>query len=360
VLEGQVLTPEGFRRGRLHFSERIEAFEAAQLEGPYILPGFIDLHVHGGAGWDAMAGEEGVRGMARFHLRHGTTALLPTTVTAPPEDLLQALRGIRRAMESPREGEARLLGAHLEGPFISPGRLGAQPPFPRDPDLDLMAAFLEAAPIRVVTLAAELPGALDLIRFLSARGVRPQVGHTEANYREALLALEAGALGFTHLFNAMPPLHHRDPGPVGLALERGSWAEIIPDGLHVDPAVVRLALRCIPSLYFVSDAVAAAGMPDGPYALGRHRVEKRGEGVWLGESLAGSALTLDQALRNLVAWGVAMEEAARRLSTLPARYLGLEELGEIAPGKLADLVVLGGDLQVLEVYLGGERVHRAP
>jgi N-acetylglucosamine-6-phosphate deacetylase len=358
ALAGLVLTSEGLRPGRLYFSERIEAFEPAPVEGPYILPGFIDLHVHGGAGWDTMAGEEGVRGMARFHLAHGTTALLPTTVTAPPEEILGALEGIRRAMEAGR-GEARILGAHLEGPFISPRRLGAQPPFPREPDLELMAAFLEAAPVRVVTLAPELPGALDLIRFLSSRGVRPQVGHTEASYREALLALEAGATGFTHLYNAMPPLHHRHPGPVGLALERGGHAEAIPDGLHVDPAALRLALKCIPGLYFVSNAVAAAGMPDGPYALGRHRVEKRGEGVWLGESLAGSTLTLDQALRNLVAFGLSLEEAARRLSTVPARYLGLRDLGEIAPGKLADLVVLDERLRVLEVYLGGERVFGA-
>jgi len=356
VLQGLVLTPTGLLPGRLHFSERIEAFEPAPVEGPYILPGFLDLHVHGGAGRDAMEGEEAVRALARFHLAHGTTALLPTTVTAPPEEILRALEGIRQAMEAPREGEARILGVHLEGPFISPKRLGAQPPFPREPDLELIASFLEAAPVRVVTLAPELPGALDLVRFLAARGVRPQVGHTEASYEEALLALEAGATGFTHLYNAMPPLHHRHPGPVGLALERGGWAELIPDGLHVDPAVVRLTVKSIPDLYFVTDAVAAAGMPDGVYDLGRHRVEKRGEGVWLGESLAGSALTLDQALRNLVAWGVPLEEAARRLSTLPARYLGLEDLGEIAPGKRADLVVLNEDLQFLEVYLGGERV----
>ena len=128
-MAGLVLTPEGLRPGRLYFSERIEAFEPAPVEGPYILPGFIDLHVHGGAGWDTMAGEEGVRGMARFHLAHGTTALLPTTVTAPPEDILGALEGIRQAMEAGR-GEARILGAHLEGPFISPRRLGPSPPSP--------------------------------------------------------------------------------------------------------------------------------------------------------------------------------------------------------------------------------------
>lgn len=141
-----------------------------------------------------------------------------------------------------------------------------------------------------------------------------------------------------------------------MALERGRWAELIPDGLHVHPAALKVALKSIPGLYFVSDAVAAAGMPDGEYPLGAHRVEKRGEGVWLGESLAGSTLTLDGALRNLVAWGLSLEEASRRLSALPARYLGLGDRGEIAPGKRADLVVLDEDLRVQAVFLGGRRV----
>ena len=156
----------------------------------------------------------------------------------------------------------------------------------------------------------------------------------------------------------MTPLHHRAPGVAGLALERGLWAELIPDGLHVHPAALRLALKSVPGLYFVTDAVAAAGMPDGVYPLGAHQVEKRGEGVWLGESLAGSTLTMDQALRKLVAFGLSLEEAARRLSTYPARYLGLKDRGEIAPGKRADLLVLGEDLRVEAVYLGGRRVAR--
>ncbi|GLV48820.1 N-acetylglucosamine-6-phosphate deacetylase [Thermus sp. LT1-2-5] len=354
MVEGRILTPTGFLQGRLHFGERIEALEEAPVEGPYILPGFLDLHVHGGGGHEVMAGKEGVEGTLRFHLRHGTTGLLATTVTAPLPELERALRGIQEAQEGPL-GEA-LLGAHLEGPFLSPNRLGAQPPFPLLPDLEAAAFLLSLAPVRGITLAPELPGALDLVRYLTGQGVRVQLGHTEAGYEEALAALEAGAMGFTHLFNAMTALHHRAPGVVGLALERGEWAELIPDGLHVHPAAIRLALKRIPGLYFVTDAVAAAGMPDGTYPLGAHRVEKRGEGVWLGESLAGSTLTLDRALRNLVAWGLPLEEAARRLSLYPARYLGLADRGEIAPGKRADLVVLDQDLRVQAVYLGGKRV----
>ncbi|MGC8904586.1 N-acetylglucosamine-6-phosphate deacetylase [Thermus sp.] len=352
MVEGRILTPRGLVPGRLHFSLRIEALEEAPVDGPYVLPGFLDLHVHGGGGWEFMEGKEASLEAARFHLRHGTTGLLATTVTALPEDLERALEGVREAMEACQA----ILGVHLEGPFISPHRLGAQPPYPRLPDPGLAASLLALAPVRAVTLAPELPGALDLIRFLAGRGVRVQMGHTAAGYEEALAGLEAGAQGFTHLFNAMTPLHHREPGVAGLALERGPWAELIPDGLHVHPAALRLALKAIPGLYFVTDAVAAAGMPDGVYPLGAHRVEKRGEGVWLGESLAGSTLTMDRALRNLVAFGLSLEEAARRLSTFPARYLGLEDRGEIAPGKRADLVVLDENLEVVAVYLGGERV----
>ncbi|SDF04463.1 N-acetylglucosamine 6-phosphate deacetylase [Thermus arciformis] len=352
TLEGTILTPEGLRRGRVRFAERILAVEEAPVEGSYVLPGFLDLHVHGGLGRDFMEGKEAALEAARFHLRHGTTGLLATTVTAPPEDLRRALRGIAEAMGA---CEA-LLGVHLEGPFISPKRLGAQPPFPQNPDPALMEDLLALAPVRVVTLAPELPGALELVRLLAGRGVRVQMGHTAAGYLEALAALEAGAVGFTHLYNAMTPLHHREPGVVGLALERGLWAELIPDGLHVHPAALRLALKSIPGLYFVTDAVAAAGMPEGVYPLGAHRVEKRGLGVWLGESLAGSTLTMDEALRRLVGFGLPLEEAARRLSAYPARYLGLEDRGEIAPGKRADLVVLDEDLRVEAVYLGGKRV----
>jgi N-acetylglucosamine-6-phosphate deacetylase len=303
-----------------------------------------------------MEGEAAVRQMARFHAQHGTTALLATTVTAPLPDLESALRGIAAVVENPGPGEARVLGVHLEGPFISPQKLGAQPPYTMLPDQKTMRHLLALAPIRVVTLAPELPGALELIAFLKAEGVRVQQGHTEATYAQSLVGFEAGAQGFTHFYNAMTPLHHREPGVVGLALERAEWAEVIPDGLHVHPAAVRVLTKAISQTYAVTDAVAAAGMPEGEYRLGRHRVFKKGEGVFLADgTLAGSALTMDKAAQNLSRWGYALHDILQMTSGLAAQYIGLESGLEV--GMPADLVVLDEHFEVLEVYIRGQRVR---
>ncbi|WP_457630737.1 N-acetylglucosamine-6-phosphate deacetylase [Oceanithermus sp.] len=357
-VSGRILTPGGWVSGRLRIeADKVAALEPARAGERYVLPGFIDLHVHGGAGGDCMSGEEGARTAARFHAGHGTTRMLLATVTAPLEDLKAALDGIHAVMTKPGAGEARVAGVHLEGPFISPDRLGAQPPYPLDPDPAVMEELMAHASIQVITLAPERPGALEFIRFLRSRGVRPQIGHTVATAAETLAGLEAGVRSFTHLYNAMSGLHHRRPGVVGAALAEASWAEIIADGRHVDPLAVRAAMRAIPNLYVVTDAVAAAGMPEGAYRLGRYTVYKKADGVFLEDgTLAGSALTMDRALRNLVDWGFDLAEAARRVSTLPARYMGWADLGVIQSGAQADLVVLDTDLQVEEVYVAGKRV----
>jgi N-acetylglucosamine-6-phosphate deacetylase len=210
-------------------------------------------------------------------------------------------------------------------------------------------------------LAPELPGALETTAALVAAGIRVQIGHSAASYEQACAALHAGASGFTHLFNAMSGLHHRAPGAAGAALAQALHAELIPDLLHVHPGAMRAALRAIPELYCVTDATAASAMPDGHYALGRHTVHKCGNGVRLADgTLAGSTLTMDQALRNLVdGLGLGLREASLRVSTNAARYLGLTDRGQLSVGNCADLVMLDTRLQVRQVWVEGQAVDAA-
>lgn len=361
-LEGNILTTEGWCRGRLRFDARVQEILGERTRepgpGPRILPGFVDLHVHGGGGRDVMEGGDAPRVLARAHAKGGTTALLATTMTAPVEEISSALRSIRAAMDARSRGEARVLGVHLEGPFLNPGRLGAQPPFVARGDLDTVLGLHAIAPVRMLTLAPELAGHLELIRALVSAGVRVQIGHTLATYEDARAALEAGASGFTHLFNAMTGLHHRAPGAVGAALAHGDFAELIPDLLHVHPGAILATLRCIPRLYAVTDGTAASGMPDGEYRLGAHTVSKCAGGVRLPDgTLAGSCLTMHQAFKNLISLGLSIADAARRCGQFPAEHLGAEDRGRIVPGASSDLLVLDEDLALRLVFVEGEPIE---
>ena len=362
IIAGQILTPEGFIGGKLRCTAAIQAIEpAADAPGDrFVLPGFIDLHVHGGDGADCMTGADAVHRMARFHARHGTTALLATTVTAPRSELLAAFSGIGAAMAEGGTGEAKVLGAHLEGPFISPQALGAQPPFAIAPDLDLVDELAALTPIRVATMAPEIDPDGALLRHLFARGTRVQIGHTACSYAQATAALAAGAMGFTHLFNAMSGLHHRRSGAVGAALAHGEWAELILDFVHVEEGAARVALRVIPNLYCITDAVAASGMPSGEYRLGQHRIFKQDDAVRLADgTLAGSVLTMDRVLRNLMHLGLPLEEAARRCAALPANHLGLDDRGRLAPGAVADVVVVDREGRLQAVFIEGQAIPAA-
>jgi N-acetylglucosamine-6-phosphate deacetylase len=361
--EAAILAPDGWQEGRVVCRDgRVAGIEGRRLaegEAPgalYLLPGFVDLHVHGGGGADAMEGEAAVRRLARFHAGHGTVALAPTTMTAPSAEIESAIKGIEAVRRAPEKAAARVLGAHLEGPFISPHRLGAQPPFAIDPDPALARHWCGLCRTAVATVAPELEGAGDLIRALAETGCRVQIGHTNASAAEAARGLEAGASGFTHLFNAMSGLDHRAPGAAAAALARAGAAEIICDLAHVDAAMIKVARRAIPGAYAVTDATAAAGMPDGEYRLGHHTVVKRGGRVLLadGVTLAGSALTMDQALRNLVTIGLSLAEAAAMVASRPAAYLGRADLGAIRPGATASFVLLDGKLEVERVWVAGE------
>ncbi|GAB2871713.1 N-acetylglucosamine-6-phosphate deacetylase [Pseudoduganella ginsengisoli] len=361
TIQGNILTPAGWVHGEIAFEERIAAIHGGagnpESNGDdYILPGFIDLHVHGGAGKDVMEGGDAIHTIAKIHALHGTTSLLGTTMTAPQEEIDIALAAIGKAVKQRGKNESRVLGAHLEGPYINSGKLGAQPNFARAATLEEVQRLEALAPLKVITVAPEIAGHLQLVRELAGEGMRVQIGHTLGSYDDGVAAIEHGASGFTHLFNAMSGLHHREPGMVGAALAHAEYAELIPDLLHVHPGAIRTALRAIPRLYCVTDSTAATGMPDGEYMLGRHTVHKCMGGVRLPDgTLAGSTLTLDQALRNLVGLGLPLADASARVSTHAADYLGLQERGRIKAGAYADLVVLDRDLNIKAVYIEGER-----
>lgn len=361
VLDGLCLTPEGWRPARLRFGRRIEAIEpiANAAANDLVLPGFVDLHVHGGGGGDVMAGEAGVRLLAAAHARHGTTSLLPTTLTAPPDEIEVALAGIGAVMAAPAAGEARVLGAHLEGPFIAEAMLGAQPPFARDGDAELLARLLAAGPVRIATIAPEIAGGPELAARILAAGVALQLGHSACTHDVARPLLEAGA-GLTHLFNAMSGIDHHEPGLACAAFAHALHAELIADLVHVRPGAMLAALRAIPGAYAVTDATAAAGMPDGRYRLGRHEVVKLGDAVRLEDgTLAGSTLTMDEALRRLVGLGLDLADAVGRIATRPADRLGLIERGRIAPGAFADLVVCDRGLRLRRIWIEGRAIEPA-
>ncbi|TFW17997.1 N-acetylglucosamine-6-phosphate deacetylase [Duganella callida] len=360
MLSGRILTPAGWIKGRIDFDQRIRQISEDQgADGRLtILPGFIDLHVHGAAGVDIMQGGGAGATVARAHAKHGTTAMLGTTMTATDNSIRRALNGLAPVIAARPAGGARMLGVHLEGPFLSIHRLGAQP---ADAvvmgSMDLVRSYHAIAPIRAMTLATEVDGHLDLIPQMNALGIRVQIGHSNGSYEDGVAALKAGAAGFTHLYNGMTGLNHYKPGIVGAALAHAEYAEIIPDLQHVDPGAIRAALRAIPRLYGVTDATSATGMPDGEYALGSQRVYKCVGCVRLATgSLAGSVLTMDQALRNFVGLGLDLADASHRLSLYPADYLGEMERGRLATGAWADMVVLNEELQPVAVFVEGEAI----
>ena len=316
-------------------------------------PGFVDLHIHGFGGVDfANADLAAYRRAGEALVETGVTAFQPTFITAPADELVESLREIPAERIGPH-----VIGCHLEGPFISANRLGMHPAAARrDPDPELLDRLLVAGPVTHMTIAPELPGALEAIATLVGHGVVVACGHTDATAAEAHAAFDGGATLVTHLFNAMRPFSHRDPGIIGVALARDDAAvELILDGIHVADDAARLAWKAASGrLVLVTDALAAAGVGDGRWRLGSVEVEvrdgkaRRDDGV-----LAGSVLTLPQAIRNLVALGVALEQAVDAATRVPAAIARRPDLGRLEPGARADLVVLDDNLEVRRVLVGG-------
>lgn len=330
------------------------------LGGRHLLPGFVDMHVHGGGGATFTTGDpEQAAVAARFHLGHGTTTLLASTVTGELPEIEHHVGELSGLVQ-----DGILAGLHLEGPFISKARCGAHDPaLLRAPEPDVLRRLLRAGKgtVRMITVAPELEHGMDAVRLLTEQGVIAAVGHTDATYAQTRAAIDLGAPVGTHVFNAMRPVHHREPGPVTALLEQEQvLCEVVNDGRHVHPSVVSLmyAAAGAARIALITDAIVAAGMGDGTYRLGPLEVNVRGGEARLsdGDSLAGSTLTMDDALRNAVLLaGIPLRDAAVSASLTPARALGLDaEVGSLEVGKRADLVVLDADLRVTSVMRSGE------
>ncbi|MEV8513502.1 N-acetylglucosamine-6-phosphate deacetylase [Dactylosporangium sp. NPDC051484] len=326
-----------------------------------VVPGFVDIHVHGGGGATFTTGDaDEARKAAAYHLGHGTTTMLASLVTSPPELMMSATKAF-----APLVAEGVLAGIHFEGPYLSQARCGAQnPAHLRHPSLDELDALIEAGEgaIRLVTIAPELPGALDAIRLLVARGVVAAIGHTDATYEETLAGIEAGATVGTHVFNGMRPPHHRQPGPVFALLgAAGVVCEFVADGIHLHDGTLAFAASVTGSARaaLITDAMAAAGMPDGTYDLGGQSVDVAGGVARLTRdgAIAGSTLTMDQAFRRAVGAGLSLAAASGMASATPAGAIGLaEERGALRAGARADLVLLDDALNVRRVMRAGQWV----
>jgi N-acetylglucosamine-6-phosphate deacetylase len=363
VIQGSKISAVG-QRGKVNLPRGVRELNAS---GRTVVPGFVDVHIHGAGGHDVMEGtREALEIISATVAAHGTTSLVATTVTASEKETLDSVAGIAHfilhtSQYATRELSAEILGIHFEGPFISPARRGVHPAkWIVPPSRELLAQLLGEArgTAQILTLAPELPGALDLISVARQAGLVVSLGHTDATYEQAQAAIEAGASHAAHVFNAMRPFSHRGTGVIGAVLTSPKVsAELIADGVHVDEAAMRMLveLKTPERVILVSDGISATGMPGGKYQLGMFEV-KVSEGVARNAEgkLAGSTLTLDRALRNMVALGVPLSSALRMVTANPARQIGLgTRKGVLAPGADADLVFLDDKLEVSGVMTRG-------
>lgn len=341
-----------------HGDARTEIVDARALAGddPQLTPGLVDIHNHGGAGRSHADGAEAVAAAAAFHAAAGTTRMVASLVTAGIDDLDRQLDEVRSAQRS----TPGLLGAHLEGPFLQPRRGGAHDRTAlRLPDADAIERLLGPGGVVQVTLAPELDGGLRAVSQVVGLGAVAALGHSDADLDAARAAFDAGATLLTHAFNAMPPLHHRQPGLLGAAIDDPRVTlEAIPDGVHLHPAVLSLLLRAAPGrVALITDAISAAGLGDGPTSLGGLPVEVRDGVATLADgTIAGSSITLSEGVRRAVAAGIPFPDAVIAASATPARALGQERMGTLEPGSRGDLVLWDGSLGVRAVWQDGRRL----
>ncbi|MBO6040448.1 MAG: N-acetylglucosamine-6-phosphate deacetylase [Oscillospiraceae bacterium] len=366
LFRGGRYVPGAFRVEDDRFTDFFDADPAGDgvdLGGAKVIPGLIDVHSHGNSGADFSDGDyDGLARMAAYYAKNGITGFAPASMTLPYETLEAAFATAARLHRERPAGCARLLGIQMEGPFFSEKKKGAQnADYLRLPDFEAFRKLYEGCGglIRIADVAPELEGAEDFIRRASEL-CTVSVAHTDASYEDAKTAFAAGARHVTHLFNAMPPIHHRKPGVIGAAAEREDVvAELISDGQHLHPSIVRMAFRLFPGrVCLISDSLRCCGMPDGEYELGGQQVFLQGGIARLADgTIAGSATNLFECMRRAISFGVPEEEAITAATLTPAREIGTDGLvGSLEVGKLADFVVCDRDLNALSVWLGGQKI----
>lgn len=358
-----------FQRGafsveRRRFTEVFSGVTSADgidLHGAYVIPGLVDIHNHGNSGADFSDGDyEGLEKMAKYLAENGITSFAPASMTLPYETLEVAFRNAARLHKEAPVGHSRLMGIQMEGPFFSEKKKGAQNgAYLKDPDFEAFKKLYEASEelLRIVDVAAELPGAVEFAAK-AKEYCTVSIAHTDCTYEDAKAVFEAGARHLTHLYNAMPGIHHRKPGPIGAASEREDViAELICDGQHIHESAVRMAFKLFPGrICLISDALRCCGMPDGQYELGGQDVFLKDDIARLADgTIAGSATNLYDCMKKAVSFGIPKEQAILSATLIPAQQIGqADKIGSIAPGKLADFVICDKKLNRLAVYMGGE------
>ncbi len=356
-IKGKIINHDSSYIGEIHFNEDIINIKKNNF-GDFdniIIPGFIDLHCHGGNGFDVLDGSNAIIEMSKYHLMHGTTSIMPTTWTNTLENTISALKGFNEIkIDNPN-----ILGVHLEGPFINPKKLGAQPNITQKPSLDFINKILEIADVRIITLAPEIDGMIEFINNIANLNIKIQFGHTLADINQCESIMKNHDVGFTHLYNAMSGNNHRSPGVLSAALSKGEYAEIICDNIHVSKQAIKIAKKCIPGLYAITDSIKASGLKDGEYIFANNTIIKKNYSVKIksDNTLAGSIVTMDQTFKNLISMNFSLEEAVSLTSYNASRYLNLNNIGVIKKSFQSNILVLDKELNLKEVYLKGKKIN---
>ena len=355
-IKGNIVNFDETYTGEVIFNDKInKIIRSKSNEDNYIIPGFVDLHCHGANGFDTMDGWESIKNMANYHLRNGTTSILPTTWTSTFEHTYRALK----EFDNYKNINTNILGVHLEGPFINPKKLGAQPPKTLNPSIDFVKKIQAIAPVRVITLAPELDGMDDFINQLDKLGINIQFGHSLADYDCCSKLMNKYNIGFTHLYNAMSGNHHRNSGVLAAALDLGSFAEIICDLNHVNETSIKIAKKCIKNLYAVTDSMGATGLKDGTYNFFEVDIEKKNKIALVKNTntLAGSIVNMHDTFSNLIKLKFSLNEAVKMTSFNAAKYLQMRDLGYIGEKKQSNILVLDKFLKIKEIYLNGIKIN---